>query len=384
MQDIINNVLDFLKNHKFSEAIKTLNNIILNDQNNYNLYHLRGICYLKLSEYEKAKKDFEKTISLRKNLPEVYNNLGFLYFTIGQNKLAIENFLTSIEIKSNFERGIFGLIKSLSHSQETIESNSIFITKHNELNKIKINYSKDNYIENSTVENLLNSISETIDNNFINLKFNNTQIYRRSKSDLDCNRHKKVFNTYQIIPEFCFGCYKVQISSENLIDFMKVYLIFDNIELENHNTRKSMVETRPKMNGNYKSLIYCSSIEEAENIKDQILKISQNNLNKVVNIKVKRGCTEYGMKYPEYDNLEGKMMNFKPDWKNYENLIDNNFPDLKLNRKIIPTIKGISLNDALVIQNWLKYANLIGDETCKNIKSYFFKNDYLENKLKLR
>ena len=384
MQDIINNVLDFLKNHKFSEAIKTLNNIILNDQNNYNLYHLRGICYLKLSEYEKAEKDFEKTISLRKNLPEVYNNLGFLYFTIGQNKLAIENFLTCIEIKSNFERGIFGLIKSLSHSQETIESNSIFITKHNELNKININYSKDNYIENSTVENLLISISETIDNNFINLKFNNTQIYRRSKSDLDCNRHKKVFNTYQIIPEFCFGCYKVQISSENLIDFMKVYLIFDNIELENHNTRKSMVETRPKMKGNYKSLIYCSSIEEAENIKNQILKISHNNLNKVVNIKVKRGCTEYGMKYPEYDNLEGKMMNFKPDWKNYENLIDNNFPDLILNRKIIPTIKGISLNDALVIQNWLKYANLIGDETCKNIKSYFLKNDYLENKLKLR
>ena len=384
MQDIINNVLDFLKNHKFSEAIKTLNNIISNDQNNYNLYHLRGICYLKLSEYEKAKKDFEKTISLRKNLPEVYNNLGFLYFTIGQNKLAIENFLTCIEIKSNFERGIFGLIKSLSHSQETIESNSIFITKHNELNKIKINYSKENYIENSTVENLLNSISETIDNNFINLKFNNTQIYRRSKSDLDCNRHKKVFNTYQVIPEFCFGCYKVQISSENLIDFMKVYLIFDNIELENHNTRKSMVETRPKMKGNYKSLIYCSSIEEAENIKNQILKISHNNLNKVVNIKVKRGCTEYGMNYPEYDNLEGKMMNFKPDWKNYENLIDNNFPDLILNRKIIPTIKGISLNDALVIQNWLKYANLIGDETCKNIKSYFFKYVSLENKLKLR
>ena len=384
MKNSINNVLYYLKSHKFGDAIKILNNIVLNDQNNYNLYHLRGICYLKLSEYEKAKKDFEKTISLKKNLPEVYNNLGFLYFTIGQNKLAIENFLTCIEIKSNFERGIFGLIKSLSHSQETIESNSIFITKHNELNKIKINYSKDNYIENSTIENLLNSISETIDNNFINLKFNNTQIYRRSKSDLDCNRHKKVFSTYNVIPEFCFGCYKVQINSENLIDFMKVYLIFDNIELENHNTRKSMVETRPKINGNYKSLIYCSSIDEAENIKDQILKISKNNINKVLNIKVKRGCTEYGMKYPEYDNLGDKMMNFKQDWKKYENLIDNNFPDLKLDRKIIPTIKGITLNDALVIQNWIKYANLIGDETSKNIKSYYFLNEYLENKLKLR
>ena len=384
MKESINNVLDYLKSHKFDDAIKILKKIILDDQNNFNLYHLRGICYLKLSKYEEAKKDFEKTISLKENFPEVYNNLGFLYFTLGQNNLAIDNFLKSIEIKSNFERGIFGLIKSLSHYHETIENNSIFITKHNQLNKIKINYSKDDYIENSTIENLLKSINEIIDNNFINLKFNNTQIYRRSKSDLDCTRHKKVFNTYQVIPEFCFGCYKVQIESENLIDFIKVYLIFDNVELENNNTRKSMIETRPKMSGNYKSLIYCSTIEEAESIKSRILKITKNNLNKVLNIKVKRGCTEYGMKYPEYDYLEGEIMNFKPDWKNYENLIDQNFPDLILDRKIVPTIKGITLNDALVFQNWIKYANLIGDETSKNIKSYYFVNEYLENKLKLR
>ena len=384
MQDSINNILNYLKNHKFVDAIKILNNLILNDQNNFNLYHLRGICYLKLSEYEKAIKDFEKAISLKENFPEVYNNLGFLYFTIGQNKLAIDNFLKSIEIKSNFERAIFGLIKSLSHSQETIEYKSIFIKKHNELNKIKINYSEDDYIENSTIENLLNSISEIIENNFINLKFNNTQIYKRSKSDLDCNRHKKVFNTYGVIPEFCFGCYKVQIELENLIDLIKVYLIFENIKLENHNTRKCMIETRPNINGNYKSLIYCSSIKEAENIKAYILKISKNNLNKNLNIKVKRGCTEYGIKYPEYNNLEDKKMNFKPDWKNYENSIDKNFPDLIFEKKISPTTKGVTLADALVIQNWIKYSKLIGDETCKNVKGYFFKSDFLENKLKLR
>ena len=51
---------------------------------------------------------------------------------------------------------------------------------------------------------------------------------------------------------------------------------------------------------------------------------------------------------------------------------------------ITPTIKGITLNDALIIQNWLKYAMLVGDETCKDIKGYFFNNELLEKQLKLK
>ena len=384
MEDNINKVFDFLKNNKFNDAINSLNNIILNNQQNIEFYNLRAICYLQLSKYEKAKNDFDKVLSSKPSWPEIYNNLGILYFRSGQNNLAITNFLKSIEIKKDYESAIFGLIKSLAYSDDVPKNNSIFITKHNELNNIKISYSENEYIENITVENLLNTISRIISDNFINLKFNYTQIYRKTKSDLNCNRHMKVFNTYQAIPQYCFGCYKVQIEPENLIDLIKIYLLFDNIKFENLNTQKCMVETRPKIDGSYKSIVYCYSQEEAEIIKKRISKIAKKNLDKEVKLKVKRGCSEYGIKYPEYNNLNENIMKFKPEWKNYENLIDNNFPHLIEDNNHPPTTKGVTLDDALVIQNWLKYAILIGDETCKDIKSHFFKNEYLEKQLRLR
>ena len=384
MENNINKVFDFLKNNKFNDAINSLNNIILNNQQNIEFYNLRAICYLKLSKYEKAKNDFDKVLSSKPSWPEIYNNLGILYFRSGQNNLAITNFLKSIEIKKDYESAIFGLIKSLAYSDDVPKNNSIFITKHNELNNIKISYSENEYIENITVENLLNTISRIISDNFINLKFNYTQIYRKTKSDLNCNRHMKVFNTYQAIPQYCFGCYKVQIEPENLIDLIKIYLLFDNIKFENLNTQKCMVETRPKIDGSYKSIVYCYSQEEAEIIKKRISKIAKKNLDKEVKLKVKRGCSEYGIKYPEYNNLNENIMKFKPEWKNYENLIDNNFPHLIEDNNHPPTTKGVTLDDALVIQNWLKYAILIGDETCKDIKSHFFKNEYLEKQLRLR
>ena len=384
MQNDIDKVLELIKNQKFNDAVKSLDNIILKNEQNLSLYNLRAICYLELSKYEKAKSDFDKVISSKANFPEIYSNLGILHFKLGQNNLAISNFLKSIEIKNDFEIAIFGLIKSLAHSKEVTENNSIIITKHNELNKIEINYSENEYIENETIKKLLNLINEIIKDNFINLKFNSTQIYRKTKIDPDCNRHKKIFNTFQAIPRFCFGCYKVQIEPENLIDLIKIYLLFDNIEFENYNTRKCIVETRPKISGHYKSLIYCTSQEEAENIKKQVSKIAKNNLGKDVKLNIKRGCSEYGIKYPEYKNLDNNIMKFKPEWENYENIIDKNFPNLIENHNITPTIKGITLNDALIIQNWLKYAMLVGDETCKDIKGYFFNNELLEKQLKLK
>ena len=146
MQNDIHQVLEFMKNHKFVDAIKSLDNIILNNQQNVESYNLRAICYLQLSQYEKAKNDFDKVLSLKPNVPEVYNNLGILNFRLGQNNLVVTNFLKSIEINNNFEEAIFGLIKTLSHSKDIAEKLNIYL-KHNELNKIKINYSEKNILK---------------------------------------------------------------------------------------------------------------------------------------------------------------------------------------------------------------------------------------------
>ena len=70
------------------------------------------------------------------------------------------------------------------------------------------------------------------------VNFNITQTYRRNKPPLICDRHKKIFYEFNAIPKFCFNCYKVQIDIYNVVDLIKLYLIFDNIELPKINIRK--------------------------------------------------------------------------------------------------------------------------------------------------
>ena len=333
MNNNLNNVLSLIKNHNLKDSIQLLDDIINKDNQNFDAFHLRGICFLRLSEYENAKKDFNKALFIKPNFPEVYNNLGLLNFNIGENETAIENFLKAIRLNKNFRMPVLGLIKTLSYTNITTNYDSIFISKHNEINKIKIHYSENKYIDDEEIKNFIIKSNKVLENDFNNLEFNSTQIYRRTKNDLDCKRHKKVFNTYNAIPKFCFGCFKVQIELENVIDLIKLYLIFDNINFKNNNTKKCLIEIRPNIPGNYKGLIYCSSFEEAEEIKNEMVRLTKLNLNKEVKCIIKRGCTEYGIKFPEYNNLYNNIMNYKSEWENFENKIDKNYPDLAMNKK---------------------------------------------------
>ena len=110
----------------------------------------------------------------------------------------------------------------------------------------------------------------------------------------------------------------------------------------------------------------------------------EHNFKKKLPIKIKRGCTEYGIEYPQYNNLEKNIMHYKSDWKNYENLIDNKFPNLAFNEKIRPTIKGSTLHDILVIRNWIYFAKLNRDEKFDLITSQLFESNYIRKKFSLK
>ena len=105
---------------------------------------------------------------------------------------------------------------------------------------------------------------------------------------------------------------------------------------------------------------------------------------KKLKIKIKRGCTEYGAEYPQYNNIDENIMTYNSSWKKYENLIDKNYPNLAFNEKLRPTIKGATLHDALVIRNWIYFAKLNGDEKFELIPAQFFKSNNINKKFSLK
>jgi hypothetical protein len=145
-----------------------------------------------------------------------------------------------------------------------------------------------------------------------------------------------------------------------------------------------MIELRPKIEGNYKGFIYCSSLNEANEIKNEIRKIIENKIGDDFIIEVKRGCTEFSEKYPKYQNLENEVMNYNKDWMKYEEIIDGKFPKFKVYNNNEKTIKGISLSDILVVKNWLYFAKISGDQSYKKISEEDFTNFFLTNKFQKR
>lgn len=181
-----------------------------------------------------------------------------------------------------------------------------------------------------------------------------------------CRRHKLVFNTFNIIPKFCFDCYKVAIAPRNVIELFKLMMIFEQLKLPSDNTRKCMVEVRPKISGAYKGFIYSPILEEAKEIFNTTQELISQEISPKVRVSLSRGCSEYSLVYPEYAQIkEGNkpVMEYKHEWQKYEDLADKS----NLAAHIKPIMfdsynhPGFNLPDALAMLCWLKYAATIGD-----------------------
>mgnify|MGYP001476815706 CR=1 FL=1 len=145
-----------------------------------------------------------------------------------------------------------------------------------------------------------------------------------------------------------------------------------------------MIELRSNVLGFYKGYIYCSCSEEAARISNSLNKHLLKNIGKEIQSKVKRGCSEYAIKYPEFDQIDKKrssQMLYNKDWKVIEERFDKK-NNIKTLPKIRSTLCGISLSDFLIIRNWMQYAQGIGDTSVKYItdeklpKNNFFYQAY--------
>ena len=196
------------------------------------------------------------------------------------------------------------------------------------------------------------------------INYPETQAYRRDLTRLNCSRHERIFNVRNVIPKFCFGCFKVQVEPRTVVELIKLFLLFDWIVLKANNTRKCMVELRDGVSGFYKGLIYCSSLEEAESIHSSISTYVSELIDPNVPRSIKRGCSEFAQAYPEYGLRDKKdansLMDYPNEWEEIENAYDaDHYSDRPLQGA--PTLKGFSLSDFLIIKNWIGYARGIDD-----------------------
>jgi hypothetical protein len=213
-----------------------------------------------------------------------------------------------------------------------------------------------------------------------------SQAYRKSSVDLNCKRHMSIFKKHGVIPEFCFGCYKVQVNPRSIIELIKLYFVFDQLELNKNNSRKCMVELRPNIAGFYKGYIFCSGLKQANQISAHVNEVLEKRIGSGLSSTVKRGCSEYPISFPDYkeiNNSGAQLMNYNKDWKVIEEDYDKKTPmHAKKNKR--PSIAGLNLNDTLIIRNWIDYAKGIGDPSADLINQTPIINKRIYERAKAR
>ena len=383
----------YFKKKNWENSIKYYQKILSFEEKKFGTYNNIGVALFNLGKINESIKINKKAIVENPNFDLAYNNIGICYNELGAYEEAAKYFSQALTLNDDNYIAKSNLINLFLVVSIEEKNRHPLIKINNKIkninNKITINSS----INLEHVKGILNESDNIIKTYQKEFNYNETQLYRKNSTNLNCKRHFKVFNKFNIIPKYCFACYKIQINLGNVVDLIKLFLIFDNLSLKNNNIRKCITETRNNIPGNYKGYIYCNGIDEAKEIFDKILDITNRIKFEKIKIIIKHGCSEFYVSYPDYKKInvkDGKQMEYNENWKEKELIIDNKTPirnELD-KKKIHKSLKGINLSDILIIKNWICYANLIGDFSYKDIyykevKSSFI-NKILEPQLAFR
>ena len=326
--------------------------------NNIPIFHnIIGLINLRLKDWEESISNFETAIKLKPDFFEGYYNLGLAFFEIGNLEKSYNFLLKAIDIKKDYKKARNKIIELLTFYQPKNSTDNYLSQLNKKIKETPYNIDFSNKISDEKILDYFNRCKKIVEENLEDLSYNKYQIFRRKTVFRNCERHKGIFNKYNTMSKYCFDCFKVVIKSKNVLDLIKVSIIFDQISFFSNFTRKSIIDKRYS-DISYKSLIYCSSVDQVYDIE----KNTKNILTKIVdhNIQVegKRGCSEFALSYPNYKKIykdESKLMSYPEDWMINEKKFDedNQKDNVSSNRIVPDTVTGGSLNNFLIINNWL-------------------------------
>ncbi|MDA8678623.1 tetratricopeptide repeat protein, partial [Luminiphilus sp.] len=323
-----------------------------------------------LGRLDEAEASCRQAIVLEPDLAGAHNNLGVALQELGRLGEAKESYEQALALQSDLANAQNNLVGLLTIYTSQTKSSQLIVTVDQEIKGINLNENTSGGISDDEVIYLFYKSSNIIKKHGLKLGTELSQTYRNNSVDLNCDRHMKIFDTFNVIPEFCFGCYKVQVEPRSILELIKLFVVFDQIKLPHNNTRKCMIEMRSEIAGFYKGLIYCANLKEAYQIADYLEMVIKEKIGSGLPLTVKRGCSEYSVAFPNYKQIHksgSQPMNYDRNWKRIEDDFDSK-NSMKPKSNIPPTLFGLSLSDVLIIRNWIDYAKGIGDPSVKSLK----------------
>ena len=347
---------------KLEEGIEVYNKALAIKPDYADAYNNMGVTLQEQGKLEEGIEVYNKALAIKPDYADAYNNMGNALKEQGKLEETIEAYNKALAIKPDYAEAKHNLAETLkiyspknNHRNPLIDLDNKIKAKHNKHALPKIDQELAAY-----TSNLLNEL-QSADKN---LSTEYLQIYRRNNVDLNCKRHMQIFKEKEIIPKFCFGCYKVQVDVTTVLDLIRLAALFYESEFESDLTRKCLVEVRPNIPGSYKGLIYCRGIDQAHSVKTQ-LDVQVRDIDKNLVAKIKKGCSEFPLAFPKYGEVAAskeEMLQYPQAWRALEVEFDVESA-IPPKTYVNSSLKEFCLSDYLIIQKWIDYAKGIGDPT---------------------
>jgi tetratricopeptide (TPR) repeat protein len=336
---------------------------------------------------EAAIVSYKKALKIKPDYAEAFNNMGISLKEKGDFEGAIDSYKQALKIKPDYSEVQENLVLLLTSYIPQKENPNLIVKINEEIRKIDLQDNISKIISDDQVVNLFSKSENHISAFGVKLRTKLSQVYRRNSVSLNCSRHMSIFDKHDIIPEFCFGCYKVQVEPRSIIELIKLFIVFDQLELNENNTRKCMIELRPEISGFYKGLIYCSGLKQAKQIANHLDIIIKQSIGPGLSSSVKRGCSEYPISYPNYKEINhsgDQLMNYNEEWKAIEESYDRK-QSIHTKEFVITSLSGLNLSDVLIIRKWIDYARGIGDSSANllNQNTVYYQDIYDRAKARL-
>lgn len=322
--------------------------------------------------FDEAITSFQKAISLQPNHLGALHNLGLLLIEIGRLDEAVQTLWTVVKLAPRDTLAVDALTNILNDFMPAIAIDCPYVKAQEALQQVSMEHAGTHLVSDEIVRHIYRQCHSILTLHELTNNVSASQLFRGEIFDIDCDRHKMVCDTFHVIPEHCFGCYKVTMELRTVMELFKLLLVFDKLQLPNNNTRKCIIEKRSGMSGAYKGFIYCKNLAEGREILNIVQTVVHETISEDIPVFIKRGCSEFQVAFPSYGLVTGNKqqpMTYNKKWRRHEDHIDkiliarsNDNPNDFTHDHV-----GLTVLDALVMRNWLEYAAKRGDSSYLDI-----------------
>jgi hypothetical protein len=181
--------------------------------------------------------------------------------------------------------------------------------------------------------------------------FDTPWVHTKFFEDRDCYYYLSIlFPNYNIIPAECHKCWKVVVRPRTVKELIKLYELQQKLDIPS----KCGLEKRTTVHAPYGGYFYNKSLEEGQDCCKLVKKEVSENISPDIKVFLKRGCTEYELKFGDSDK-----------WKLTDQQVE--LEKHISERVVYPIDNGEQPEFAKlnVMRRWIQYAYDRGDETYK-------------------